>query len=254
MRLFILTTVLFLSLKANAQHTEKIETDRPDQTETPYLVPKKYFQAEIGFNIQKYQFDYSQVVHPTSVLKYGLTNRFELRLESNFITQYLHYIPETITNTVLAPVELGTKVRLFEEKGLLPKTSIIAHIGLPFLASKQFHSAPATYTARVSMQNSLSDNVALGYNVGVEGGGGEPTAVFYTFAPGFNIGEKWYTYVEAFGSFADGGAEHNLDGGIAYFTSKNTQIDLSAGFGLGESSLKHYVALGFSFRLPTGKH
>ncbi len=254
MKLFIVSTVLFLSLTANAQYTEKIETDRPDQTETPYLVPKKYLQAEFGFNAEKYRFDYTQFVHPTSLLKYGLTNSFELRLESNFLTQNLHSIPATKANIILEPVELGTKVRLFEEKGLLPKTSIIAHVGLPFLASKEFQAEPATYTARISMQNSLSENVALGYNVGVEGGGGEPTAIIYTIAPGFNIGEKWYTYVEAFGSFSDGIAEHNLDGGIAYFTSKNTKIDLSAGFGLGESSLKHYVALGFSFRLPTGKH
>jgi hypothetical protein len=109
MKSLILSTVLFLSLTANAQYSEKIETDRPDQTETPYIVPNKYFQAEFGFNAEKYAFGYTQFVHPTSLLKYGLTNRFELRLESNFITQSLHSIPATKTNTMLEPVELGTK-------------------------------------------------------------------------------------------------------------------------------------------------
>ncbi len=140
-------------------------------------------------------------------------------------------------------------MRLFEEKGLLPKTSIIAHVGLPFLASKQFHAEPASYIARLAMQNSISNNVSLGYNIGVEKEGQYATSFFYTIAPGFSIGEKWYAYVEAFGSFADGGSEHNLDAGIAYCISNNTKLDLSSGFGLGNASLKNYVALGFSFRL-----
>ncbi len=168
MKLFILTAVLFLSATANAQYKEKIETDRPDQTETPYILPKKYFQAEFGFNTEKYRPDYSQFVHPTSLLKYGISNRFELRLESSFVTQKLHYIPSTVTHTILQPVEVGTKVRLFEEKGLLPKTSFIAHVGLPFLASKEFYFEPAPYSARFAFQNSITENISVGYNIGVE--------------------------------------------------------------------------------------
>lgn len=100
------------------------------------------------------------------------------------------------------------------------------------------------------MQNTVSNAVSVGYNVGVERDAEETTSFFYTFAPGFNFGEKWYSYIEAFGSFSGGEHVHNLDGGIAYNPSPNTKFDLSAGFGLGQSPLKNYVALGFSFRLP----
>lgn len=250
---FLFPFLLAAGLSASAQYTEKIETDRPDQTETPFLVPKKYFQAEFGLNVEKYTGNYDRFVHPTSLLKYGLTNRFELRLESTVLTNYLQRVPSSVMQTQMEPLEVGTKIRLFEEKGLRPKASVIAHVGLPFLAGKAYRSLSASYTTRLSLQNSLSKNVSLGYNLGVEGGGGESTAFFYTVAPGFNIGEKWYAYAEAFGSFANEGSLHHLDGGLAFFLSPDTKVDLSAGFGLGDSPLKHYTALGFSFRLPVGR-
>jgi len=249
---FFLFALLLCAAAATAQMTEEIETDRPDQTETPLLVPRKFIQAEFGMNAEKYGAGRSQLVHPASLLKYGLSNRFELRLETTVLTEHLPYIPATKTNTLLQPVEVGTKVRLFEEKGARPKVSLIAHIGLPFAASKQFRAGTPSYSARLSLQNSLTRSISLGYNLGVEKSD-EPTAIFYTFAPGFSLGEKWYAYVEVFGSFANNVAEHNLDGGLAYFISHNTKIDLSSGFGLGDSPLKNYVAIGLSFRLSLCK-
>jgi len=63
---------------------ERIETDRPDQTETPFNVPKKYFQAEFGFNKENLT-DYNyNLIHPTALLKYGLSNRIELRVEPTY--------------------------------------------------------------------------------------------------------------------------------------------------------------------------
>jgi hypothetical protein len=255
MKSFSLTFLsIFIATFLHAQFTEKIETDRPDQTETPFIIPKKYLQAEFGFSSENYKNNVTQFIHPTTLLKYGISNRIELRLEATYLSREEMLIPQPKTATLLEPVEIGTKIRFFEEKGLLPKTSVLVHFGMPFIADKQYHSDPVNFSVRMAMQNSLSENVALGYNFGVEGGGSEETSYIYTISSGFNLGSKWYSYIEAFGSFFNGYSENNLDGGFAYFTSKNTKIDLSAGFGLGNAPLKHYVAVGFSLRLPTGKH
>lgn len=248
--LFLLFVSFLFCIVAKAQMTEKIETDRPDQTETPYIVPHKYFQGEFGFNREAYANDVTQFLHPTALLKYGLTNRVELRLEATYLSRSENFIPQTKTVSTLEPVEIGSKIRLFEERGFRPKTSVIVHFGMPFIADKQYHTDPVNFSARLTLQNTLSETVALGYNIGIEGGGPGGSSAFYTFAPGFNISARWYAYAEAFGSFGNNYNEHNLDGGIAYNLSNNTKVDLSSGFGLGPSPLKHYVALGFSFRLP----
>ena len=49
----IIPFIIWLPFFGFSQENESIQTDRPDQTETPYLVPKKMFQVENGFSFQK---------------------------------------------------------------------------------------------------------------------------------------------------------------------------------------------------------
>jgi hypothetical protein len=234
---------------------ERIETDRPDQTETPFLVPRGWFQAEVGFNKENHDNNDYILVLPTALLKYGVSKKFEARLEVNELSEHAQLIPNPKTTTGLSPVEIGAKIFLAEERGLRPKTSFIAHVGMPFLGSRPFRTPHLSPSFRFTMQNSLTNAIALGYNVGAEWNGISTTPSWlYTFAPGFNLGERWYAYVEAFGYITKGEMpQHNFDGGITYFLSNNAKLDVSGGVGLSPESFKNYVAVGFSFRIPVAK-
>src|SRR5690349_799760 len=75
---------------SKASHLAPIATDRPDQTESPYLVPVGYFQIETGFMAEAGHHEgqpQKNVTYHSSLLKYGLSTNFELRL----ITEYLGY-------------------------------------------------------------------------------------------------------------------------------------------------------------------
>ncbi len=248
---FIFLMTLLLLQKVQAQAQDKIETDRPDQTETPVLTPKKYFQGEFGFNKETKGSNY-QLVHPTALLKYGISRRAELRVEANFVSDYEQLIPNSKLQSSLQPIEIGTKIALLEEKGLRPQTSVIAHVGFPFLGSKKNRSPHLAPSFRFTMQNTVSNNVAIGYNVGAQWDGFSPTPTWlYTFAPGFNLSDKWYAYVEAFGFISKyQKPQHSADAGIAYFVNNNVKLDVSAGVGISSEAPDHYVAVGFSFRLP----
>src|SRR6187455_1650110 len=63
----------------------RMETDRPDQTESPVITKKKYIQTEIGFNYEK-DGDLHAFVHPTILWKYGACSRFEFRLITEFVS------------------------------------------------------------------------------------------------------------------------------------------------------------------------
>ena len=259
MRKILLVGCLLFYTAAQAQLTEKIETDRPDQTESPYLVPKRWFQSETGFNIENDKDGSKTFIHPTMLNKYGISNRIELRLITEYVTEQSPLIIPFGNSTVtgLQPIQVGGKIALWEEKGLLPKTSLIAHTSIPKAAYKEFRQPKWGPNFRFTMQNSLSDNISLGYNIGMEWDGeenGSPSFI-YTLAPGFNLGEKWYAYIELFGFLnADNHPQHSADGGIAYNFSNNVKADISGGFGITKNtSLKNYIAVGFSFRLPVGK-
>lgn len=249
-------SLLFISVIASAQDTGRMETDRPDQTEAVYITKHNYLQAEFGFNIEK-ENKLSTLVLPTMLWKYGLGKKVELRLITEFISAETPLLIPSGNSFLsgLLPVQIGGKVALWEEKGLLPKTSLIAHIGIPKAGSKKFHTARWFPSFRFTMQNSITDNIALGYNLGAEWDGESSTPDWiYTFAPGFNIGKKWYGYAELYGSVRKYEAPaHNVAAGLACYFSDNTKIDFSGSYGLTANATDWYAAIGFSFRLPLYK-
>jgi len=139
---------------------------------------------------------------------------------------------------------------LWKEKKMLPQTAFLFHVGLPFMASKVFRADHLAPSFRFAMQNSLTKNIGLGYNIGAEWDGFSSTpAWLYTLSTGFNLGEKWYAYTEVFGFIQKNEKpQHNLDGGFGYYISNDVKIDLSGGFGISQAAPKSYIATGVSFR------
>jgi hypothetical protein len=257
---YILLTVAFsFTIAACFAQPEKIDTDRPDQTESAVTVPKKWLQFEMGFSKQSdkyYQSDKElDFQHPTLLSKYGLTKCFELRL----ITTYSTYRDKTNNEITyrkngISDVQLGGKVNFFDEKGFRPKTSLIAHYDFSRLRSIYKDTTDGA-NFRFTMQHTLSEKMALGYNVGMEWGRfGEPPAYIYTFAPGIDISDKWYAYIELFGFIRKNEKpENSIDGGVAYYVTNNFKLDISSGFGISKAAPDWYIAIGGSIRFKTGK-
>ncbi len=122
--LLSLLVSFFLCTSFIAQPPEgKIETDRPDQTESPFIVPRNYFQFEFGLNMEKDKLqgvNTTTFVLPTGLLKYGIKENVEFRLEFQSFTSRRRNDLIKKTSLLLEPVELGFKARLWEEKGALP--------------------------------------------------------------------------------------------------------------------------------------
>lgn len=239
--------LLFISTTFFSQNQEPIQTDRPDQTETPALVPKGMFQVETGFSIQKNDANSTTQTLPSTLWKYGINDHFELRLITEFTNEKV--FDEKVSG--FNPILIGCKIKIADEKGIVPKTSFIGHISLPNAASKEFKSEYFAPEFRFVMQHTLSKKVSLSYNLGAEWDGFSPEPTFiYTVATGYSITEKIGSYIELFG-FAPQQqmANHNFDGGFTYLISPNFMVDASAGVGITENAPDHYWALGFSFRL-----
>lgn len=252
----VLSVLLLTFFNCVTAQPDPIDTDRPDQTESVLLVPRKWLQVEAGFNIQKNNNNENEFLIPTLLTKYGLSKRFELRLITTIKKNSYLLIPTgTVYETGMDVTEIGAKISLFEEKNLLPKTSFIFHVGIPAFTSAKFKPDKAAPNFRFTMQHTLSSNTALAYNAGCEWDGftNDP-AYIYTLALGINLASKWYSYIEGFGSFKKQlSPEHNIDGGLAYFISNDLKIDISTGFGLTRTAPKWYISLGASIRFNTGR-
>lgn len=255
-KILLILSLSIGSFICTAQQEGRMETDRPDQTESPVITRKKYIQSEWGFGFAKNK-DLKSFVHPTILWKYGVSKRFELRLLTEFGREEIPTQTPAGNDyiTGLLPVELGGKFALWEEKGLLPKTTLIFHTAIAKAASKDFKLDKWAPAFLFSMQHSLSETAGLGYNLGAEWDGFSNTLYWvYTLSSGFNLGKNGYTFIEIFGAVRKNEMpQHSFDTGFGYYIDDNFKIDISSGFGLSKAATDWFGAVGFSFRCNTRK-
>jgi Putative MetA-pathway of phenol degradation len=235
------------SIFGYSQDLPSIQTDRPDQTECPFIVPTNYLQMENGFSYQKTNDNSSEIIAPTILVKYGINDHFELRM----ISEYILNKHNSNQNSGINPVLFGFKSRLFEEKGILPLTSFIGHLSVPKLSAKTNKTTYYAPEFRFVMQHTISEKQSLSYNLGAEWNGetAEPTFI-YTLTTGYSFSEKVSGYIELYGFIPQfEKPDHRFDGGICYLLNPNHQLDISSGFGLSETSPHYFVSLGYSFRV-----
>lgn len=240
-RIFLL---LLISVSALAQSEGRIETDRPDQTECPFIVKKGFIQAELGFNRST-----SECLFPTSLVKYGLSKRFELRYVS-VLGQ------EPGRETRFQTEAIGFKWALVQPSGWKPRTSVIVHYNWDHQNrdfSEKNLRGHSIGDVVFTMQNDFDERYGIGYNLGTEMHSNGSFEGIYRIAPNRLIGKKGYAYVEVFGRFpASEFADHSYDGGFAYYVNEDVKLDISA----GQSFLHpedYYFAVGLSFRFRVNR-
>jgi hypothetical protein len=233
------------------QDIEPIVADRPDETESPSLVPTQHAQFEFGF--YKQHLDAPIKTHewtlPTLLIKYGLHKRFELRM----VLEGSKIVEKNILSSgfQINPVELGFKTSLWEERGLRPKTSLIMHAVLPKWATKERQSNHLGSSFRFTMQHTLSPTWNVGYNLGGELNTDDRSKNgIYTLSVGHSLSSKIAVFLETYGSFTQSeGIENRFNGGIIYTPRPNILLD----FSIGKSRYVDdydFMGLGFSIRLP----
>jgi hypothetical protein len=244
--LFLLFFVMtFISTGVLAQELPPIQLDRPDQTECPFITPKNYIQIENGFNIENPEKGIRNFSYPTTLWKYGVNDKFELRLITEITNENMQ--------RGLKPITLGFKTSLFEENGIIPKTSFIGHVTSSSLGSKVFHTKYIAPSFRFTMQHTLSERVALAYNLGAEWDGESPNQTYiYTLTTGISLTSKMGCYAEIYGFLPhDNKADHRIDGGVTYLLSNDFILDLSGGLGITDNAPRNYVSFGASYRFKT---
>ena len=236
-------------MKSDSMKTmDPIRADRPDQSESSYLVPKGYAQMELGFSITDTDpgFIYA---YPSALWKYGLTDNFELRLITQYIT--IQKSPNADQNGFL-PLAVGFKSKLSNQKGILPKVSFLGHLRLPGVVSDEFEITYLAPELRLAFDHQVSDFFNVGYNVGLlwNGADSEPL-VLYTLTTGFSLTRRLGIFGEIYGATPQRDSESlplNVDAGITYLIGNNFLLDVSASKGITDNADFSYVSAGFSYR------
>ncbi len=247
-RIIIFVTFIVLTNTAQSQTTElpDFSADRPGMATSPYIVNSKSFQIETGFsseNDNRENYLVQTFLYISSLLRYGINKNAEIRLQTDFA----NVKTDSLNTTGFNPLTIGTKLLITEGKNIIPKTSFLFNLTLPYFGEKNFKPNNFIPSFYLLMQNDINKKLNVCYNVGLEfdGKSSIPTK-FIAICFGYSMTEKFSGFVENYNWFSSiERPEYFVDCGLTYMIKKNIQLDISGSLNL-QNINKYYM---FSFGL-----
>lgn len=242
--------IIILSLLFFGHLEAQIITDRPDQTESSSTVGNGDLQIESGILVGFEGDDgrsTRQLLAPTSLFRYGLTESIELRLLSQFET-----LKTSLTGVQgLSDIEIGTKIQLLKNENKNTEIAFLSHLVLPS-GTKELTGDNFGTINKLSISHSVNDRVGVGYNVGYNYFGEDSGDLTYSLAIGVSVNDRVGVYIEPYGDVVNF-EEHisNFDAGFTYLANANLQFDFS--FGTGINHRMNYTSVGVSWLIISDK-
>jgi hypothetical protein len=225
-----------------AQDADLVNPDRPGIADGSAVVGRGKFQIETGLE-RDHGSDGSSIATPT-LFRYGVNDRFELRLEGN------GYIHADGGGSGFAPFSVGGKYRFADA----PSMGVIARLFVPSGTSAQ-RSHSSTGDVRLAVDLNFGEKWSLNPNLGVaseDDGNGRFTAGLAAVTLQCNISDHANVFVDGAVQTPEehgGGSSLILDAGVAVIIGRNTQLDASIGWGArGTTPPDVFLAIGISRR------
>lgn len=233
-----LLLILFFCHCVSAQKASPINSDRPDQSDGTYTMPKNTFQLEAGCTLGK---NINSYFLQTNMLRYGITKSTEIRILFDFGTVGSE-------KGIFAP-GISVKQYLLPQKRWFPEISAVGYIRLPYLATDNFKTDSPAATFLLAFQNTITDQFSIGYNLGttLDGDNAYNTWIV-TASVAYQLTQKISFFLEYFSSFENIlKPSSNIDTGVLWLLKDNFQIDLAIGTTITQDDKNRFVTTGISY-------
>ena len=243
---------LHFLLISQAFGMEPIDTDGPDFVESSEVVPKDYFQYELGFgaNSTSKNLEQSSGYETPLLMRYGVNKNFEVRVQSD---GYMYQNGEKGIGTTAFGFKYQSNSRNLRTGA--PAIAWIVHLETP-LASSKFRNNGVLPSIRSVITWDLKNNFSLGIMPGLSAqtniSGERFTAGIFGAVLGKKLTNKTRIFVEISAPTISNNNQNGIiissDLGAAYLLSNDTQIGFRAGKGLNNNSPKQYIVFELAQR------
>lgn len=239
-KLILAILVIIICGEINAQ----IITDRPDQTESSSTIAKGSLQIESGVfmgNEGNESISTRQILLPTNLFRYGITNGIELRI----LNQFEGLKVENNSFRGVSDLEVGAKIQMLKKESLNTEIVFLTHLIIPS-GTNELTSGKYGSINKICISHELNENTEIGYNLGYNYFGEGAGDLTYSLAIGIGVNEKVGIYIEPYGEVTN--LEEfilNFDSGVTYLVNQNLQLDFS--FGTGINHRMNYISTGCSW-------
>lgn len=239
---------------------DDINPDRPGIADGSTVVGPGRFQIETAVQGEYHSDDpgHDRRLFVPTLLRLGLDDHWELRVEGNTYTRKKSYDPGQGTTDTdgAAPTSLGVKYHFIDSAGVeRPSVALIARI-FPPSGSGDFRTRHTTGDVRLAADWDFAPKWSLNPNIGVaqyeDDAGRAYTAGLFAATLNYNPSKALNFFVD---TGVQGPEKRNgrtsviFDIGTAYIIKHNDQLDLSAGTGAaGQTSPRPFIAVGISKR------
>jgi len=244
-------------LAAAADDDDVIGADRPGLAEGAAVVGAGRFQVETGLQKEFFRLggDTAQVVSIPTLLRLGINEQWELRVESD-VRAWERVTDATGITTKSqgdAPVSIGAKYRFQEDDR--PDMGLIVRVA-PRSGSGNFRSQATTGDVRLVADWALAPRWSLNPNIGYaraedDAGLTYSSAVFAATLE-YKVSDKWAVSLDGEVQAAEsknGGSASTVDAGVTYLLTRDTQLDFTlGGKSSGTTPPRLFVGAGVSVR------
>jgi hypothetical protein len=250
---------------ASAQYTESIVSGRPGQAIAPQTPGKNVFQLETGFDhstsswtennpLGTSTFVSFSVLNAT-LLRFGILNKLEIHSGWEFRDDILS-VGDKFTKIAsgMSFSSFGIRHNLIEGGGKKPSLAYQVSAKLNILAD-EYNAENILPHFMFTSGMSLTDNLAITLNSGMDFGDHDAYAWLYIVNFGYSLSDKLFTFAELYGGVdvsADAaGDQFNpyFDGGFGYFVNNDLQLDVLGGYAANNNVEEYFVSVGLSWRL-----
>ena len=208
---------------------QTIATDRPSAlTENATSLYKNGIQLESGLLIELDSGETQSISAPNLLLRYGLTEKTELRLMNDVLINE--------GNIILGVWTIGTKIQLYESDKM--NLSVLSSTALPNVNGEMGSLLEQPINAKVIGNYVVSNANSVGYTVGYTINQNE---IGYSLFLSHNFSDNISSFIELYG-FND---QLNIDAGFAYLVQDKLQFDVY--FGSGINNKMTFASVGLSY-------
>lgn len=244
---------------AGSAQEDLINPDRPGIADGSMVVGTGRFQAEAGLQYEYHSTaqGHLQLVFLPTLLRFGLSDAWELRIEGNSYTwQQTNEDGQQSRTDGFSPASIGAKYHFIDDGGFdRPSVGAILRI-FPPAGSGAFHTHRFTGDFRLTADWNFSSEWSLNPNIGIAR---IEDINQHTATPGLFAMTLNYNPSPILNFFADTGMQsaetHHgrasviVDAGTAYIVGRDIQLDASVGWGAaGVTTPRPFVAVGVSKR------
>lgn len=247
------------------EEEDEIETDRDSFTPATVIAPRRRFILESAYTFTDNRGFKESHSFPETILRYGLTDRIELRLgwnaemggggdELSGSDAGGEFDPLSANAKREYNISYGVKLRVTDQKRWMPRSIAIIQAATPTGGSTGTSTATAliaTYAAGWVFSNKWQFDAAMRYGYDSERGDHfnhwAPSAVLR-----IPLGEKLATHIEYFSLLTSGKEEnttkHYISPGVRYLVTSNLELGVRVGWGLNQQSARFFTNAGFGWR------